>query len=153
MTMWQGRIDEIRHAMRPFIGILDSGADKAAGRRSSLRRLKDLLHWRLLYAEPDADSSDMATKVMEALRESTADQVLSCWVQLRSVEMVLDDLYAVFGGIDPLKPAFRNELSEAKQDLLTLQKHLGWLQIEVVLRDPVQEEMDEITEWARSRTA
>jgi hypothetical protein len=39
-----------------------------------------LLEWRPLYAEPDADSSDMATKVMEALRESTAGQAVSCWV-------------------------------------------------------------------------
>jgi hypothetical protein len=53
----------------------------------------------------------------------------------------------------PVKPAFRRELDEAKQDLLTLQKHLRCLQIDVVLRDPLQEEMDETTEWVRSRFA
>jgi hypothetical protein len=153
MTMWREQIDDIRHAMRPFIGILDSAAEKAAGRRSSLRRLKDLLHWRPLYADPDADSSDMATKVTEALRESTADQVVSCWVQLRSIEIVLDEWGAEFGGIDPIKPAFRRELNEAKHDLLTLQKHRRCLQINVVLRDPLQEEMDELTEWVKSLTA
>jgi hypothetical protein len=139
--------------MHPFIAILKSAAKTASGKRSSLRRLKDLLHWRPLYADPDADSSDMATKVTEALRESTADQVVSCWVQLRSIEIVLDEWGAEFGGIDPIKPAFRRELNEAKHDLLTLQKHRRCLQINVVLRDPLQEEMDELTEWVKSRTA
>jgi hypothetical protein len=37
----------------------------------------------------------------------------------RSVEIVLDEWGAEFGGIDPIKPAFRQELNEAKQDLLT----------------------------------
>jgi hypothetical protein len=74
-------------------------------------------------------------------------------LQLRSVEIVLDEWGAEFGDIDPLKPAFREELDVAKQDLLALQKHLGWLQIAVDLRDPRQDEMEQVTEWVRSRFA
>jgi hypothetical protein len=51
----------------------------------------------------------------------------------------------------PIKPAFRQELEAAKQDLLTLQKHLACLQIDMVLRDPLEEEMDEMTQWVKSR--
>jgi hypothetical protein len=32
---------------------------------------------------------------------------------------VLDDLCAEFGGTTPLKPVFRQELNDAKQNLLT----------------------------------
>jgi hypothetical protein len=112
-----------------------------------------VLDWRPLYAEPNANAPDMATRFISALRDSTADQVLSCWVQLRTVEIVLDEWASEFGGIDPLKPAFRDELNEAKQDLATLQEHLRWLQIDVALRDPRQAEIDEMTQWIKSRIA
>jgi hypothetical protein len=90
---------------------------------------------------------------MEALRESTANQVVSCWVQLRSVEIVLDEWRDEFGGTAPLKPPFRQELNDAKHDLLTLQKHVRCLRIDAVLREPSQQEMGEMTEWVKSRIA
>jgi hypothetical protein len=81
----------------------------------------------------------MPTRFISALRDSTAEQTLSCWVQLRSVEVSLDEWAAEFGGIDPLKPAIRDDLNEVKQDLATVEEHLRWLQIDVVLRDPLRQ--------------
>jgi hypothetical protein len=46
----------------------DSDADEAGQERLDLRRLQDVLDWRPLYAEPNADFPDMPTRFIEALR-------------------------------------------------------------------------------------
>ncbi|HLG12216.1 MAG TPA: hypothetical protein VI876_10710 [Dehalococcoidia bacterium] len=67
--------------------------------------------------------------------------------------MVIDELAREFGGVDPLKPALRSELDQTKQELLTIEEHLRWLQMEVVLREPLEEELAEIRGWVKERAA
>jgi hypothetical protein len=45
----------------------------------------------------------------------------------------------------------RQEVEDAKRSLLEVQEHLRFLSMEVVLRQPLAEELEEIREWARSR--
>jgi hypothetical protein len=44
-------------------------------------------------------------------------------------------------------------VEETKQELLTIQEHLRFLNMEVVLREPLEEELDEMREWVKERAA
>jgi hypothetical protein len=91
----------------------------------------------------------MPGTLMAGLKATLARQAISAWVQLRTVEQVLAEIEADLGEVDPLKPHARTMLDAAKQGLLTLQAHLRVLRVEVVLREPFPEELDEMREFVR----
>jgi hypothetical protein len=74
--------------------VLDCHADEAGQERLDLRRLQGVLDGRPLYAAMDSAPPSMPTSHIEALREGTVGQAISCWVQLRCVETALDELSA-----------------------------------------------------------
>jgi hypothetical protein len=52
-----------------------------------------------------------------------------------------------FNGIDPLRPVFREKLDGAKEKLQEIQTHLSYLGMDVVLREPHEEELQELRGW------
>jgi hypothetical protein len=53
-------------------------------------------------------------------------------------------------GIDPLRPVFREKAEATKEELLSIQDWFKVLKIEVVLREPLDEELQELREWVLS---
>ncbi len=76
----------------------------------------------------------------------------STWVQLVTVEQVLGEIAGEFEGTDPLKPDVRTLLDETKRRLLQHKEELAVLNIEVVLREPLLEELEEMREFVREVT-
>jgi hypothetical protein len=124
--------------------VADDQADEAERERMDFRRLQGVLDWRPFYAAPDVDVPRMPEKVKGYLRESTAYHLLTCWVQVRAVEALLGEVAVEFGGVDPLKPDAREKLDEAKQKLQQTHGHLQYLNLEVELREPLDEELEEL---------
>ena len=142
LTLWQEHIDEIREALRVVFRRPAS---------ASRRRLEAVLDWRPLDSDATDGTQAVPEKLIAGLRRGIAGQMISCWVHLRTCEVVIDELAREFGGVDPLKPALRSELDQTKRELLTIQEHLRWLQMEVVLRDPLEAELQEMRGWAKQR--
>ena len=63
--------------------------------------------------------------------------------------MIIDEIANKFEGIDPLLPKDRESLNKTKERLLQLQEHLAFFQMEVVLREPLEEEIVELREFVR----
>jgi hypothetical protein len=59
--------------------------------------------------------------------------LISCWVQLRTAEVVIGELAAEFDGADPLRPFVRGRIEETTEELLSMQKQLCVLNMEVVM--------------------
>jgi hypothetical protein len=87
----------------------------------------------------------------ETLKTSMAGTLISTWVQLRTAEVVLDEMAVEFGGADPLRPFIRAEVDETKHDLLEIRDHLRIFNMEVVLREPLEEELAEMRGWVKER--
>ena len=127
----------------------DSRAEEVELDRLGLRRLQGVLDWRAFDDTTDSDPPDSLHRLRESLKEGIAHQLISAWVQLKTLEVVLDDIEAEFGGSDPLRPSPRARLEETRTKLLTTQEHLRVLDMEVVLRDPLPEEIEEMREFVR----
>ena len=69
-----------------------------------------------------------------------------------TAEQVLEEIAAEFGGADPLKPEIRELLDDTKPSLLTHKEQLAYLHMDVVLREPLAEELDEMREFVRTVT-
>jgi hypothetical protein len=129
----------------------DAQADEVERERQSLRRLQGVLDWRPYYGDQKAGVPSMPMKMTETLKTSMAGTLISTWVQLRTAEVVLDEMALEFGGADPLRPFIRAEVEETKHDLLEIQEHLRFFNMEVVLREPLEEELAEMRGWVRER--
>jgi hypothetical protein len=140
--------DYLRYRVLP-----DEQAEAVEGEREGLRRLQRVLDWRAEDADREPELPVMPTKMIDALRQGIAGLLIKCWVQLLTAEAILDEIAVEFGGTDPLKPALREEVEETKRELLTIQEHLRFLSMEVVLREPLEEELDEMREWVKERAA
>ncbi len=118
-----------------------------------LARLQRVLNWEPFYgAEAEAEPPAMPGKLIETLKGSTAHELISTWVQLLTAEQALEEIAAEFGGTDPLKPEIRELLDSSKQTLLEHREQLAFLDMEVVLREPHAEELDEMREFVRTVT-
>ena len=129
----------------------NSQADEAERERQDLQRLQGVLDGTSPTGDGKRDGLGLPAKFSEALRKRIAYELISCWVQVRTVEVVLEGIAGEFGGADPLRPQVRDELEETKQRLLTLQERLRFLDMEVVLREPLAEEVEELQRWVRER--
>jgi hypothetical protein len=66
----------------------------------------------------------------------------------------LTEIAGEFGGVDPLKPVLRAELDETKERLVRVQERLRMLlHMDVVLREPLEEEVEEMRSWVKTRAA
>jgi hypothetical protein len=52
-----------------------------------------------------------------------------------------------------MRPVFREKLEAARAKLLAIQEHLRLMNIEVELRDPLAEELQEIRGWLEENPA
>ena len=67
----------------------------------------------------------------------------------RCVEAVLDEIAPEFGGEDPLKPLFRQDLNRAREGLLRTSKELAIFGVHVELTEPDAEELEGVWDLVR----
>jgi hypothetical protein len=140
LVCWQDHIDEIREAVR--IEVKSPAARK---------RLDAVLDW-----TPEVDGRAlpvMPGSLIEAMRETTAYKLISAWIQVECIRAAVDDVAAEFNGIDPLRPALRQKITSTREKLQATKEHLQVLGMDVVLRDPLDEELEEIRSWLAERLA
>jgi hypothetical protein len=89
----------------------------------------------------------MPAMMIVSLKETTAYQLITAWVAPRCVDVLLDGIGAGFNGVDPLLSRFRESLEKTRQKLQSSKDHLLVLGIDVVLREPLAEELDELRGW------
>ena len=65
----------------------------------------------------------------------------SQWLQIRAVEIVLEEAGAEFDGEDPLRPVHRRDLEDARQTLLDLQTYLREYDETFELNEPDPDEV------------
>jgi hypothetical protein len=128
--------------------VSDSEAEAVALENAGLRRLQDALDWR--SGSEEADVPQMPEMMIDGLKETTAYMLISAWVQLRSVDAVLGEIAAEFGVEDVLRPVFRERMQSTYERLRTSKEHLLLLGIDVVLREPLDEELQEMREWLKA---
>jgi hypothetical protein len=125
----------------------DDRAEEVETDRQLLHGLQRVLNWQH-FEGPDTDElTGMPEKIRQALRESMAFNLISTWVELRSVEMLVNEIGEEFNGIDPLRPVFREKLDSTREELLEVKEHLLYLGIDAVLREPLDEELEEVRSW------
>ena len=64
--------------------------------------------------------------------------------------MALAEIGQALHGADPLRPVLRTKLEATREKLLKVKEHLEFLQLEVVLREPLEEELQELRDWLDS---
>jgi hypothetical protein len=128
----------------------DEYAERVKTDRDALDRLQRVLEWKPFYGPEKVDLPQMPEYMLEAVKKGLAFEMISTWTQLRAVEVVLDEMAPEFDGTDPLRPHARDELNEAKQELLSLQEQLRVFQIEVELREPLDEELSEMRDFVKT---
>jgi hypothetical protein len=125
----------------------DDQAEQVEVERNLLRGLQRVVGWQQ-FDGPDQDElTGIPEKIRQGLRESTAYKLITTWVLVRSVEILLDEIGEEFNGIDPLRPYFREKLDATRESLLEVKEHLTLLNMNVGLREPLDEEMEEARGW------
>ena len=129
----------------------DTEADAVAQERALLKNLQSALSWRSEDDDHnDTESPTLPEKMMAMLRETLAYELISTWVQVRSVEVVLDEIAVEFGGSDALKPDPREKLDETKQKIQSVHDELlALLKFDAKLREPLEEELEELRALTR----
>ena len=125
----------------------DDQAEEVEREREDLRRLRQVVEWQPYCGPVDAEYGKLPERMRDGLRETTAVRLVSCWVQLGCVDMLVAEIGEAFNGIDPWRPVFREKLEAAREKLLAIKEHLLFLGLDVVLRDPLPEELDEMRGW------
>ena len=138
LTVWQDHVDEISQAVHAEV-------KAPAGRK----RLEAVLDWRPSTSEGEVLPT-MPASVIEMLKKTTAYGLISTWVEMKCVEVLVEEIAGAFNGIDPLRPVFREKLESTREKLLTVHEHLSFLSIQVELREPLGEELQEMREWLES---
>jgi hypothetical protein len=125
----------------------DSEARAVELQREGLRRLTGIVDWRRDDEEADDDFVTMPDRLREGLKRSTAFNLILHWVELCSIDALVAEIGEEFNAVDPLRPVLREKLESNRKDLLTLQEWLQLVRIEVELREPLEEELQEMREW------
>jgi len=123
----------------------DELAEEVDSDRRLIAGLQGIVDWKPVEEGEDASGvPDMPGRLIDSLKGGIAGGLIFAWVELRTVEEVLEEIGAEFEGADPLKPRGREMLEKTKQRLLKLQGELEHFRMEVVLRDPLPEELDDL---------
>lgn len=129
----------------------DDQAEEVERERKALAMLRTALDWQDYKEEEGSDPVNLRVKVLEGLKMTIAHDLISAWIQTRCIDVVLGDIGEAFNGTDPLKPVFRTKLEETRTNLQSIREHLLELvKMDVVLREPLGEEMEEMREWVAS---
>jgi len=125
----------------------DEEAEEAEAERRGLKELLSILDWQPFGESADPELQNLPHSIRKGLREGIAYQMIICWVEARMVEIVIDEIAGEFEGVDPLMPQDRLRLDETKARLLQLREHLAFFRMDVVLREPLEEEIVELREF------
>jgi hypothetical protein len=131
----------------------DSEAAEVEVERNALKYLRQVVSWRDGDNEQEEDDdfwSHLPGKLRLGLRESTAFQLITTWVEVRCIDILVAEVGEHFNGIDPLKPVFREKAEATREVLLSIQDWFKVLQVDVELREPMEEELQELRDWASS---
>lgn len=131
----------------------DSESAQVEAERKALKYLRKVVSWHGSdddEREEDDFFSRLPGNVRHGLREATVFQLVLTWVELRCVEALVADVAEHFNGIDPLRPVFREKVDSARTILLRVQEWFKVLQVEVELREPLDDELQELRDWALS---
>ena len=132
----------------------DSEAAQTETDRALLGSLQRVLDWKPVEGgEGSSGVPDMPGRLLDALKVGIAGGLILAWVELRTTEHVLEEIGVEFEGADPLKPRGREMLAETKRRLLKLQEELRYFRMEVVLRDPLPEEIEEMRAFVQERSS
>ena len=125
----------------------DDQAEAVEAERNDLRGLQRVLDWQQ-PGGPDTDEpTGMPERMRIGLRETTAYRLISTWVLLRTVDVLVKEIGEAFNGLDPLRPVFREKQEATRERLLSIREHLTFLSMEVELREPLDEELEEMRGW------
>jgi hypothetical protein len=125
----------------------DHEAEAVEVERELLRGLQRVINWQH-FEGPDAEElAGMPERMRLGVRETTACRLISTWVQVRCIDVLVGEISDSFNGIDPLRPVFRDKLEDTRQKLIVVKEHLAFLNVDVVLRDPLDEELEEMRSW------
>ena len=131
-----------------FRVVPDDQAEEVETERKALKYLRTVVSWR--HDDDPDDFSSWPGKIRSGLRETTAFQLVSVWVHIRCVDTVVAEIGDSFNGIDPLRPVFREKLEATREKLLSLKDWFAFIRIDVELRDPLEEELQEIRDFVAS---
>jgi hypothetical protein len=131
-----------------FRVVPDDQAEEVETERKALKYLRSVISWR--YDDDPDDFSSWPSKIRAGLRETTVFQLICVWVQLRCVDTLVAEIGESFNGLDPLRPMFREKLEATREKLLALQDWFAVLRIDVALRDPLEEELQEMRDFLAS---
>ncbi len=137
LVVWQDHVDEIRQAVI-----------KEVKQPATRRKLDAVLHW-----TPEVDGSSvppMPSSLIDSMKSLMAYELISTWVEAGCIEIVVQDIGAEFKGADPLRPVFREKLTFTREKLLAIKERLLALSMDVELRDPLDEELQEMRDWFAS---
>ena len=125
----------------------DDQAEAVEVERRALRGLQRVHDWQH-YDRPDSvELSGMPERMRIALRETTAYRMISTWVLMRTVDLLDMEIGEAFNGIDPLRPVFREKQEATREKLRSIREHLTLLGMEIELREPLEEELEEVRSW------
>jgi hypothetical protein len=95
----------------------------------------------------------MPERMRIGLRETTAYRLISTWVLLRTVDVLVKEIGEAFNHIEPLRRVFREKQEKTREKLLSIREHLLFLSMDVVLREPLDEELEEMRGWVAETPA
>jgi hypothetical protein len=134
--------------------VSDNQASRAETDRALLGRLQAVLDWQPFDgAEESRDHPRLPEMMIDGLKRGTAGGMIFAWVELRTIETVLDEIAVEFEGADPLKPRNRETLEATKQKLLKLKGELEYFRMEVLLREPLPEELDDMRAFVQEKAS
>jgi hypothetical protein len=85
----------------------------------------------------------------ERLQRAVVSQAATTWQELRTIEIVTEEIAEEFGGEEPLRPAHADSLAWSKERLVALRELIG----DFEMPDPQPEDLEELREgikkWAR----
>jgi len=151
LKLQQGALSHFGHAVgavaEEYISyrvVPDDQVEDVESERRALRHLQQVLE--LLPYDLDGEGN-LHERLRKGLQETTAFRLITLWVELRSVEVLVDEIGEAFNGVDPLKPPFREKLDGTREKLQAVREHLSFLHMECELREPLEEELQEMRGW------
>ena len=136
-----------RRRTSPYRVVPDAEAEVAEQERNGLRLLTRILDWRSEDHPDDEEFADLPEKLCEGLKESTAFNLILNWVNCACIDTLLAEIGEEFNGIDPLRPIFREKLESTREELWSVHEWLKRIRIEVKLREPLEEELQDMRDW------
>jgi hypothetical protein len=131
----------------------DDQAEEVEVERELLRGLHRVINWQHFEGPDSEELAGMPERMCIGLRETTACRLISTWVQVRCVDVLVGESSDSFNGIDPLRPVFRDKLEGTRQKLIAVKERLGFLNMEVAFREPLEEELAEVRSWVDTTAA